>query len=408
MYYHHNEPAPVISPYGIPADPKTPTPPPGRHHRRLGIGLLSWLSPVLGICAMVVVLPYLTGSGPDVEVQSGSGFAEIDGREVALVPYDRNGSSDLWSDMFQLRLAAVDLASGEEVWDTQLADALAMDAKVLVAGEEYVYVTSGDGLFVVDLADGDVVAAEDEIDGLGEAYLAAYSAYGYDEAAESVIVLDRDGGIRTIPLDFLTASRADDGLARTWSQRLNPDGHGPTTFTNEKEGLLAPDKVVRLSPVGSGEGVGLNIVTHDGDVTRLGEQVFYDAAIVIDESDVYGGRSAEITPTRDWAELTSNSVDTDTGVVAGHTADLVVVRHKKSDASDAVELSVVSLRTGEVLITETSAGEPGGAVSRADGTTLLPISGTTEVFSPDHLAVIDPTGDVDVHEIGDTSPFGGL
>lgn len=372
-------------------------------------------SALLVVAAVVFIgLPSLLSGGADIDAFEGTAFATVDGESVVLVPYSRVGRVEPWSDVFQLRMAAVAVESGETVWDEQLSDDLSRESRVLVAGEKYAYLVSGKGLMIVAVADGELVAEGSDIAGLRDRHLAAWQAYAFDPAAGSIVALDRDGGINAIALDERAARPAPKPLADAWRGTLTDHPFAPTAMTNEDEALVAPDKAARLgSPqgrqyTGVSKAASLRIDTLAGQYRPLNDQVFHDASILIDETVVIGDLPGGIRPARDWGRRTANSIDDGTGTVAGLAADLILVRHKTSDDDPGYTVTVLSLKTGEVLDTVASQGRVGAAVCAPDGTVVFPSQSGDTFPQYDRITVVDPTGKARVIEIGDGGPFGGL
>ena len=102
---------------------------------RFRVPLLLPLLPLVLFAALFFGGSYALSPEPEVEMQAGFAFAEVDGRDVVLAPYSRHGVRGMFQmmtqDLFQVRLAATDPASGEVLWDTQLSDGLAWEASVL-------------------------------------------------------------------------------------------------------------------------------------------------------------------------------------------------------------------------------------------------------------------------------------
>nr|BFF27858.1 hypothetical protein GCM10025732_58230 [Glycomyces mayteni] len=145
----------VRSPYGTPEHPLEPK----RRPRGAGGAIFGFaLLMTAGTFVAAVGGEYLTAPQPDVMLRTGIAFS-ADG--LALVPYDRAGAggllSELATDVNAVRLAAVDLATGETRWDVQLADELDRDAAAVAAGEQYAYIATADGLEIRDLDDGALV-----------------------------------------------------------------------------------------------------------------------------------------------------------------------------------------------------------------------------------------------------------
>ena len=127
----------------------------------------------------------------------------------------------MFQDMFQVRITAVDLATGRQIWDVKLSDELIWDVEVIAVGRNNAYVATPDGLMVLALADGEILAEPDVIAGLEGNYVAAYAAYRFDPGANAVVAMDRDGRVHVIALDTLRANPADPRIADAWQGRLS-------------------------------------------------------------------------------------------------------------------------------------------------------------------------------------------
>ncbi|SEE60360.1 PA2928 family protein [Jiangella alba] len=182
----------------------------------------------------------------------------VDGRDVAVVAYRHEAGGTmggiLWmfSREVTVRVTAVDLETGDHLWDRQLSAAYpAIEAGVLAAGAGYAYVTTDDGLVILGLDDGDVVARGDGVDGLGAAYLASRTAYAHDAATDAVVTLTSGGEVMAIPVGATTAGPADPGAAARWRDVLNVDDerdlYGNQPGTTSKSALAADGSSIDLN-----------------------------------------------------------------------------------------------------------------------------------------------------------------
>jgi hypothetical protein len=323
---------------------ETPRPP----RRRFSLFLL----PPLLLGLLLFGGSYLLMPEPDVEVQSGFAFAEVDGRDVVLAPYARHGARGIFQmmtqDLFQVRLAATDPATGEVLWDTQLSDRLLWEASVLAAGQRYAYLATDSGLIVVGLADGSVVAEGEGIAGLGGAFVAARTAYAYDPEGRRVLAVNATGGVVAIGLDQVVATPVDGPTAAQWSGRLSvqPGFAAPTSATAVEAGVNpgSPERIGLRQAPGGAPGSVLVRVAADGREVPVGATVFPGARLVVDGVTAVGGAT-------------------------GH----VLIEHERSVDDSGITLSLVSLATGQV----TAALEVGSRIDRAavgpDGTTAVAV-----------------------------------
>ena len=284
---------------------------------------------------------YAQASDPDVRIRPGMAFASPDGRPVVLVPYERHGVRGMFQlltqDMFQTRLAAVDPASGSVLWDTQLSDELIWDVSVLATGSEYAYLATDSGLVVVGLADGTVVAEGAGVRGLGEKYLAAASAYGYDPAARRVLALNAAGEVLTIGVDRLAAVRADAQTAAAWSARLSLDGTTTTPQATSQEATAGGERfALRDLPFGT-PGTMLVRLGADGRESPVGGLAFVGGELVVDGTTAVGGPG------------------------------LVMVEHHRSANDGGAALSLVPVATGQPTATVDLAAQVERALPGPDG-----------------------------------------
>jgi outer membrane protein assembly factor BamB len=292
---------------------------------------------------------YAVSPEPDVEMQDGFAFAEVDGRDVVLAPYSRHGVRGMFQmmtqDLFQVRLAATDPATGEVLWDTQLSDELLWEASVLAAGQRNAYLATDSGLVVVRLADGSVLAEGAGVQGLGDAFATARTAYAYDPENRRVMAMDVTGRVSAIGLDEVVATPVDAQTAAAWSDRLSVQrGPGaPTTATGVEAALNAGGEriALRQGPGGTPGSV-LVRVTADGREIPVGVTTFHGARLVVD------GVTAVAAAT-------------------GH----VLVEHQRSVNDTGVALSLVSLATGQVTATLTVDTRVERALVGPDGITAL-------------------------------------
>ncbi|PSL53751.1 hypothetical protein B0I31_108198 [Saccharothrix carnea] len=292
---------------------------------------------------------YAASPEPDVEVQAGFAFAEVDGRDVVLAPYSRHGARGMFQlltqDLFQVRLAATDPATGDVLWDTQLSDQLIWEASVLAAGQRHAYLATDSGLVIVALADGAVVAEGSEVPGLGDAFAAVRTAYAYDPESRHVMAMNAGGEVLAIALDEVMAVPVDPATAAAWSGRLSVQrGPGaPTSATGVEAALNAGTERIALRQAPNGTpGSVLVRVTADGREIPVGHTAFHGARLVVD------GVTAVAAAT-------------------GH----VLVEHQRSVNDPGVALSLVSLATGQVTATLAVDARVDRALVGPDGVTAL-------------------------------------
>ncbi|PPK67218.1 PA2928 family protein [Actinokineospora auranticolor] len=351
-----------------------------RARRRLRLPLVLG-TPIVAFGALFFGVSYAASPEPDVDIEPGIALATVDGREVVLVPYGRHGARGMFQlmtkDMFQARVAATDAATGEVLWDKQVSDALIWDATVLATGDKYAYLTTDTGLLVFDVHTGDIVAKGDGVEGLGSAFIAAPSAYGYDAENRRVMAMTAAGAVVAIPLDNPVAAPVDPATADAWTTRLAANGRGRSTpRISASEAALGGGVTVeaRERPNGA-PGKVLVRVGEDGTETPVGNTVFFDGSLVVGPAPSDG-----------------------TAPAVGAGSGYVLVRHDRSVNDGGTALSAVSLDSGAVTSTLPLGSNPTAVDTGADGTVV--------VSTGDSLAVLTTGGKLTELTVGATDFFG--
>jgi hypothetical protein len=310
---------------------------------------------------------YAFSAEPDVRLLPGIAFAQVDGLDAVLVPYERHGTRGLFQvitqDTVQSRLAAVEATSGTILWDARLSDQ--RDVSVLAAGQRLAYLATGSGLMVVDLADGAVVA-----EGLG--FAAAPRAFAFDAAGQRVLGLTAAGEVRAVGLDQTQASPVDAATSAAWAGRLStePGPAAPTIATGPEAAVAGSAERVALQDLPFGmPGSMLVRVTVDGLPIPVGGVAFVGGQLVIE-----GGAAV--------------------GATTGH----VLIEHRDTVEDRSTTLSVVTLDSGRI----TGSVTVESPVDRA----LVGPNGMTAVVARDVLAVAHADGDVVSVDVGATNFFG--
>ncbi|GAA2320675.1 hypothetical protein GCM10009853_093590 [Glycomyces scopariae] len=394
----------VRSPYGTPEHPLVP-----KRRRGLGGGMFAaTIALAIGIGATAIGGEYLTAPDPDVMLRSGIAFS-ADG--LALVPYDRAAAGGLLAeiagDVDAVRLAAVDLASGETRWDVQLADALDADAAAVAAGAEYAYIATGDGLQIRDLDDGSLVVGSGGVPGL-EAAGSGTAAYGFDPAA-GVVALDVDGGFHTVALDAREAAPADPAVAAAWSGRLAAEGAFPALGgMTTTEASVGEGATVGVEPTGA-DALGATLAVEDADGRRaLGTRVYYEAAIVLDQTVTSTTWEIDVDALIDGVlEDPTAAIDliAPAGTAAGAPAGHVLVEHRTEPGAEGFTLTVVDLRTGLPTASLATADHLGRSMTAPGGHTVVLAVPADGLLLSD-LVIVAPDGSVDRAVFGDLDLFG--
>ena len=312
---------------------------------------------------------YAFSSEPDVRLLPGIAFAQVDGLDAVLVPYERHGTRGLYQliaqDTAQARLAAVEATSGTILWDARLSDQLVRDASVLAAGQRLAYLATGSGLMIVDLADGSVVA-----EGLG--FASASRAFAFDAAGQRVLGLTAAGAVQAVGLDQTEATPVDAATAAAWAGRLStePGSAAPTIATGTEAAVAGSAERVALQDLPFGMPGSLLVrVTVDGLPIPVGGVAFVGGQLVIE-----GGAAV--------------------GTTTGH----VLIEHRDTVEDRSTTLSVVTLDSGRIAGSVTVESP----VDRA----LVGPNGMTAVVARDVLAVAHADGDVVSVDVGATNFFG--
>ncbi|MDT0266534.1 PA2928 family protein [Streptomyces sp. DSM 44915] len=273
----------ITSPYGTPDRPSYPR---RRNRSGGGLALFLGLAVPLGVGGAIfgtVLLSYPEG---DVALQTGTGLAVTPAGEVALVPYERDGGTGvfrMFDDPWETRLAAVDVATGDSLWDVRLSGELIWEARVLATSDTHVYLNTDDGLRIVALADGSTVVAPDAIPGIGAGHIAAGSAYAFDSARNAVVAMDTLGEIYLIRIGELAATPADEATANAWRGRLSD---GPLTsddaeLTGESAAAgEAGSLSLRATEIGA-RSSDLVLTDRAGGSRQLGGQPFREPEILL-------------------------------------------------------------------------------------------------------------------------------
>ncbi|GLZ37800.1 PA2928 family protein [Actinokineospora sp. NBRC 105648] len=326
------------------------------------------LIPLVLFAFLFFGVSYLVTPEPDVEVHPEVGAVSLDGREVLLVPYDRHGARGMFQlmakDMFQVRVAAADAVTGEVLWDKQLSDELIWEADVLAAGTRYAYLATDDGLIVLDLRDGSIVARGDGVAGLGGSFVAKPAAYGYDPEGRRVLAMNADGAVLEIPLDSTTATPVDEATTAKWAKSLSVTRSKSTPSATATKAELSPGARVELRERPSGSL--LVLVGENGQETPLGTTVFHGAHVVVN------GKAA-----------------------AGASSGYVLVEHSRSVNDKEDVLSAISLDSGAVVGSLTTDSAPERAVTLPSGATVVATHGQVVVVAADGKITALPVGSTD-------------
>jgi len=380
--------------------------------KRSRFGWVRVVMPLLGFALLFFGGSYLVSPEPDIEIEPGFAVGQVDGRDVVFVPYERSGSRGMFQlmvhDMFQTRIAAVDLATGDTVWDTQISGNMVWEGRVLAVGARYVYLATQEGLTILESAGGAIAAEPDQITGLTDGYVAEAGAYGFDVDAQAVVVMDRDGVFHLIELDSLTATPADATITDRWTGRLSgTGGHWSVSGKTAAYGFNGPQELLSLNPARPGAlGSVLTRVSINGETTQIGDGVFYDGQLVIDQTELVDGQLVAEPVSRGWeGHEDYYSEIQNTATAAGASVGFVLIEHVRGAGDSTKILSTVSLESGAVIDSIEMQSSAGRSVGLESGQVILPVP-TPDSWEPQALALIDQHGAITLAEVGAVGFFG--
>jgi len=262
---------------------------------------------VVGFIALVAATHGPAKSDPSNAIAT----AQVDGRDIAVVVYknDTFGHLDLFrveSMGFSTQAEAFDLDTGERVWDTLLfAEFGGTAAQVLGMGSQYVYVSTAKGLVILDAATGEIIAREGAIPGLGDDYIASMNAYVWDVESQSVVLLSASGGVLSIPVDAVEATRAPADAAARWVDELGTGTEPGSVFSpdawEQTDGWVPFADGSSVFPEWAADGWSIDVLLEDGTglaagsaegfaVTQTYEPSTSDAAYLFQVGDIESGR----------------------------------------------------------------------------------------------------------------------
>ena len=214
-----------------------------------------WLAmPLLMVGGIIAMTESRAGPAPSRPSNAIATGEISEGRHVAVVVYETDTFPHLdlfriGSIGFSVQVQAFDLDSGEPLWDTMLSNEHpSVGAEALAVGGDHAYVRTDDGLVILDTASGAITARDDSIPGLGDEYVASRNTYGWDLEAKQVVLLDRQGEIRSVPLGADTATSATQEVSKRWQGQLAAAPAEPVSYyqstsnaTRDKAQLPGPE-----------------------------------------------------------------------------------------------------------------------------------------------------------------------
>lgn len=375
--------------------------------RRYGVlGAVAMAAVALVVVAFIAVFFVIPGPMISTAARPGQGmlFTEIDGRDAVIIAYDDNGFAGLASFLSSgPRIVALDLDTGETIWNRGLDDELAFLTRMLAAGDEYGYIETMSGLRVFALADGSTVATDEDIPGLGDIDTLT-TTFAFSPAQNAVMVNPKEGVVRKIVLDTLEAVDVDARTSDTWSCVLEWSGHGYAESDGEAvlvDRMPDGDEVLGFG-VASGSAPGtpgkrLTRLNDDGSGLSVGGESFVDPGFVAQSHLVEPAPQA--CPDAQW----DDEVFPDGHAVSrplGEDAGFAVVDHAQSARTDDRQISVVDTADGKMLASSPAENGMLDAATAPTGQSvvvtdrflpgILPSWGTTPVTST--VLLISPKG----------------
>ncbi|MBZ2197111.1 PA2928 family protein [Occultella gossypii] len=375
-------------------DPVTP-----RRRRRFRFGWLGALLPILFVAFMVLGVPRIAmSSTSSSELLPVGAFTQVDGRDVVLMPYEADGVW-IWDDVFQIRLAAVDVVAGEPIWDVQLNEDLIGAAGVIAAGSQYLYVVTDYGLEIRSVADGHRVAGPDDIDGLGADYIASYGAYGYDANLNAIVLITSLGEYRTLPVDGVTATPSDAPTVNAWQSSLFADSSGAWMYLDSDwnettDSVIVGENRFDYGPLSPGVPGGIVRLTGPNGTVELPGPV-YNGAFLLEVTKTPAGL---LSPEQRAQMSTSSDQSYLSYAPAGGAGGFVLLQSTETANGSEYRLDVLDAATGEV-VGSTPMGDEATRVMTAPGGTTVVVA-SSEEFYADSFVLIAPDGTVRLVEVG--------
>lgn len=158
----------------------------------------------------------------DSLASGGAVIAQRDGRDTAIIAYHDAGASiwDRWitHNAGGLRLIAIDIQTGEGVWDVGVGDEFDRDWKLIGASDENVFLRTTFETWVFAVDDGSEVARGEDIPTYADVSFNQGVQVHLEGSDEILFRLpdDPDGTLRTLDMNSLDAGEADPEFASTW------------------------------------------------------------------------------------------------------------------------------------------------------------------------------------------------
>lgn len=189
-----------------------------RQTRSLIATIVVCLSIVLAIFAVVPGVFIRT----DSLASGGAVVMQRDGRDTAVVAYHDAGASlwDRWvtRNAGGLRLIAIDIQTGEEMWEVGVGDEFNHDWKLIGASDENVFLRTTFETWVFSVNDGSEVVRGEDIPTYADVSFNQGVQVHLEGSDEILFRLpdDPDGMLRTLDMNSLDVGEADPEFASTW------------------------------------------------------------------------------------------------------------------------------------------------------------------------------------------------
>lgn len=365
-----------------------------------------FLAPVLIGGVIFVVAMIATPPTRDVEILPGSAVISIDEQDVALVVYSDTSRPGMFEPIFQTRATAIRLSDGKTLWDQRLNEELANEAVALAGDSSRVYVSTDEGLVILDAASGAIEAHGTGIAGLGADAVLSASAYGYDSEANAVVAVAATGGFVQIPMGALEAQPADSAVASRWRGTLSASPTLDTTaLTRLVDTAIAPDGTsFAIEQVSQAVGRDALVITSsDGKTVSRTELVDAEIlpetgleprlGIMLDTGQFLEGDFTGIDADDVEALLEAASGMTGETIAAPAAAGtgFVLVQHRESVNAERTRISSVEIATGRLVDTVEMGADALRAMTGPSGTTAV-VAAAPESWFPNTLLVLEENG----------------
>lgn len=332
-----------------------------RPHTRIAAILGGAVKGAVVLVVIAFVAVFFVVPGPVIHtaarVGPGIAFSTVDGRDVVVISYTDDAYAGLASfGGNDARVTAIDLATGETVWERGIDDT-ASAPTVLAAGDEYAYLLDFSELYVIDLADGSSVAHSEDIAGL-EDFDFFPAEIIYSRQQNAIMLGSGESPVLEIALDTLEAVESDKTTVGTWSCVLDWRGH--TYSYDMPEPVLVNSTSIEGGTLGFGLPTGaapgtpgkrLSLVGAKGSSIAVGPETFVNGQFVA-ESVRNEPRPGACGTARSKRNVFP--VDETVPAPVGISSGFAVVEHDVSARDGDRAISAVDTATGELLDSNTA------------------------------------------------------